>query len=358
MIRYLDKTEYKCTIPLWNEAFPKDSPSFVEYYYNTKIENSRILVKEDENGRILTMLHRNPYRVKVRGAVWNLDYIVGVATAEDARHQGNMRKVLNRTLRDMYDEGVPFTYLMPADEAIYTPFGFTFIFTQPVWEPVEESLLSLKKEPVQEKIYEETAQWINDWLSERYEVFALRDKAYMDVLLKELSSEKGSMAVLRDEKGNIQAAEAFWGSQNAVRRFFYGGKESMVRLIKKRRAIMARITNLETMVRPITVNEDCPCQTMTVFLKIKDQQIPENTGLWKWHLGTENSSLTRADGLQTEIEEENCFTSTEIWELSIPEITAWLFGAKSAEEVSGGENPPFWTEYIKVLNGVFLDEVV
>lgn len=61
-VRYLDSSEKKRCRSLWEEAFPEDSASFVDYYMEEKTKDNRILVLE-ENGRILSMLHRNPYEV-------------------------------------------------------------------------------------------------------------------------------------------------------------------------------------------------------------------------------------------------------------------------------------------------------
>lgn len=45
-----------------------------------------------------------------------------------------MREVLTRMMQDMYEEKMPFCFLMPADERIYLPFDFTYIFDQPHWK--------------------------------------------------------------------------------------------------------------------------------------------------------------------------------------------------------------------------------
>ena len=81
MIRYLGQEEYGKCLPLWQEAFPEDSQAFLGYYFNKKLPGSRVLVKEDGSGSILTMAHLNPYTVMVRRRRYRLSYIVGVATA-------------------------------------------------------------------------------------------------------------------------------------------------------------------------------------------------------------------------------------------------------------------------------------
>ena len=43
MIKYLKKEEKVLTKPLYKEAFFEDSDNFVEYYYNEKTKDNRIL---------------------------------------------------------------------------------------------------------------------------------------------------------------------------------------------------------------------------------------------------------------------------------------------------------------------------
>ena len=130
---YLNSSEKNSCRSLWEEAFPEDSAPFTDYYMEEKTKDNKILVLR-KNGRILSMLHRNPYEVYVRDRLWECDYIVGVATAREGRRRGYMRRLMNRALSDMRAEGMPFCFLMPAAEEIYLPFGFTFIFDQPEWE--------------------------------------------------------------------------------------------------------------------------------------------------------------------------------------------------------------------------------
>ena len=86
MIRYLEQEEKGRTKELWKEAFSEDSLSFVDYYYEEKMKDNRVLVFERE-GQIVSMLHRNPYRIWLRGAECSCDYLVGIATKafEDCR---------------------------------------------------------------------------------------------------------------------------------------------------------------------------------------------------------------------------------------------------------------------------------
>ena len=229
MIVYLTGDEKQCCRKLWEEAFPEDSREFGDYYFREKLKDNRILALVEEaeeeqlgiqeikarrtgetklSGNVQAMLHRNPYRLMVCGQQWQVDYLVGVATRKERRHRGYMRQLLLRMMDDMRRERMPFCFLMPADEAIYRPFGFTFIFRQPWFELTERgqglrterwipyrgeisSQVMEKKES--EKKLAVLSGWMNQWLANQYQVYAVRDEAYLSRLAKELASEEGKI---------------------------------------------------------------------------------------------------------------------------------------------------------------------
>ena len=72
MIRYLGQEEKGKSLFLWREAFLEDSDRFLRYYYGEKTKDNRILVNE-EGDRIVSMVHRNPYRLQVGDHVRDVD---------------------------------------------------------------------------------------------------------------------------------------------------------------------------------------------------------------------------------------------------------------------------------------------
>lgn len=122
-IRYLEQGERERSRALYEEVFVEDEEAFVDAYYRVKAADNEILTAV-KDGEIVSMLHRNPYTFRFRGSLVRADYLVAVATRGSFRHQGLMRALLTQALRDMERERQPFTFLMPADEAIYLPFDF------------------------------------------------------------------------------------------------------------------------------------------------------------------------------------------------------------------------------------------
>ncbi len=370
-VRYLEKEEFGRCRSLWEEAFPEDSRSFGDYYFSRKLPRSRVLVKEDAHGKMLTMAHLNPYLLRAGECRFQTDYIVGVATAADSRHQGHMRDVLIKMMEDMHRDKMPFCFLMPASPAIYEPFGFVYIYDQPVLRPDEAALSSFEWREIRlDEEPEKLARWMNGWLEKRYQVYAERDEDYMRLLQAELESEKGSVQGWFDERGELTALRAEWGLGKREQRFFYGKEDRYARLPQKGEgedvshpAIMARITNAAEIMKAVHVSEDCPCPSMEVALRIRDPQVKGNDGIWIWRLDRQGGRLDR-QGEGTEqaggclgSSTEDALVSTEILDISVEKLTAWLFGYRRLEDLLE-EEVPFWCDYIQTLQGVFLDEVV
>ena len=145
IIRKLEQSEHIATRKLWEEIFPEDTKAFLDYYYYIKAAKNQIYVVE-EDGRICSMLQLNPYRIRLEDKSFPSEYIVAVATKKEYRSRGYMRALLNTVLERMHSEKVPFTFLMPAAEAIYRPYDFRYIYDQCMQE-VKKDEVGKKQKP-------------------------------------------------------------------------------------------------------------------------------------------------------------------------------------------------------------------
>lgn len=203
LCRKLQPSEHIRTRELWEEIFTEDTPEFLDYYYSIKIKNNEIYVIEDD-GEIVSMLHLNPYEMRIGDKLFPTHYIVAVATKESYRKRGLMRQLLNYVLQLMTDRGEPFTFLMPADEAIYKPFGFEFVYKQK-----RENVHGKKREDSTLEVVEastEHCQMIADFsnqMLQEYDIVTWRDSGYYETLLLELASENGGILLAKRE-GKIE----------------------------------------------------------------------------------------------------------------------------------------------------------
>lgn len=256
-VRRLEQPEHIRTRALYEEVFSEDDEAFVDFYYSWKTRDNTIYVAEDEDG-IHAMVHLNPFSVFFRGEVRKLHYIVAVATQKEYRHQGLMRRLLQAAERELEGANEIFTFLMPASEQIYLPFGYRFFGWQRtgIWRaqsggagkyPVisesgerettgeayavqrndfgtENSSMegssgdsaktgSIKSggevicRPAAPQEYEELAQFANQILKAQYDIFIYRDASYYERLCAEQKCQGGEVMVLIRSEGQPEQSE-------------------------------------------------------------------------------------------------------------------------------------------------------
>lgn len=232
---YLSAEQKQWSRGLYEHAFLEDTEKFVDYYYTCKVRDNEILALR-EDGQIVSMLHLNPYRMIVNGYEVRSNYIVAVATHEDYRHRGFMRMLLEKALRDMAEQGMPFTFLMPVRESLYAPFDFVWICP---YTYLPERLIQMGMEEQ------------NRYLAARYQMFCRRDARYME------------------EKGAERLAEV----GEAVP--------------EKMPPYMARITDVCQMLRLAGSRTE-----RELYLYVKDPVIRKNQGYFQWKI-TKSGSMAR-----------------------------------------------------------------
>ena len=349
---YLPQEEKKETIPLWKACFPEDTDRYLDYYYQEKAKDNRILAKK-EDGKIITMLHRNPYKIHMRDKLWEADYIVAVATEENHRGRGHMREVLTKALRDMNLEGRPFTFLMPAAEAIYLPFDFRFVWKKPRLLLKRQAEETLEKVPVSgEADWEKAGQFMEKWLAERSQIYTFRDTAYVRRLLRELESEDGELYFLKGEGEEPLGLQGLTGREKKDQALLYA-REGLFEEKEGKTGIMARITALREFLPAFSLNVP---ESLTLNLEVEDKLIPENEGSFFWSLDEQGSSVELSQN------DREMQAAQRIWTLKtdIGDLASWLFGYEKPEELwpDMPEEMKKELEKIQTVHGIWLDEIV
>ena len=78
--------------------------------------------------KLRTMVHVNPYMLRIRGEEQLTPYLVGVATAPEARGQHAFGPLLATTFEVLRSEGFTFATLMPIYAGIYLPYEFAYCY--------------------------------------------------------------------------------------------------------------------------------------------------------------------------------------------------------------------------------------
>lgn len=339
---------------LYEEIFDEDSPTFVDYYFRVKAAENEIFVVENKKQEILATLHLNPYEMMFCGERVKTNYIVAVATRADCRHQGMMRSLLQASLQEMYRREETFTWLMPAAEAIYRPFGFRFIYeknkmtmtadvlqraeTDENWQIHSDQEVSgdIFCEEAKKEDLAELACFAEKQLSKLAEVYTVHDIAYFEQRMQEVGCEGGSLILIRKEKEicgyflALKKDREAWEIvvEDAVQKkafpavlHWFGASEEKCTFTafpqiweqyaqsENVPAIMGRIVHLERFVCCLKIKKEQEWK-----IRLTDSLIPENNGYFIIKTGIEGGSLIRVENLSEK--EKKMFCSMDIGQLT------------------------------------------
>lgn len=339
---------------LYEEIFDEDSPAFVDYYFRVKAAENEIFVVENEKQEILATLHLNPYEMMFCGEKVKTNYIVAVATRADCRHQGMMRSLLQASLQEMYRREETFTWLMPAAEAIYRPFGFRFIYeknkmtvtadvlqraeTDENWQIHSDQEVSgdIFCEEAKKEDLAELACFAEKQLSKLAEVYTVHDIAYFEQRMQEVGCEGGSLILIRKEKEicgyflALKKDREAWEIvvEDAVQKkafpavlHWFGASEEKCTFTafpqiweqyaqsENVPAIMGRIVHLERFVCCLKTKKE-----QEFKIRLTDSLIPENNGYFLIKTGAGGGTVTKAGNLSEK--KEKMFRSLDIGQLT------------------------------------------
>lgn len=367
-LRKLKKEEHQKTRKVWEHIFKEDTSEFLDYYYSVKTVENEIYVIEDGD-TVCAMLQLNPYRLQAGKQVVDGHYIVAVATDEKYRRQGFMAKLLKRAMSDMRDAGEPFTFLMPAAEAIYYPHGFRYIYRQKqgnisgcnACDGAWEINLAEKKD------CGVIADFVNGLLEEKYEVFAKRDSHYYEVLVDEQASENGGIALV-SEKGRLIGCFMYAkGEEYEIREplFLHGyeaafkyavytlakDEERQIKCLayggEEKPMIMAKILDIPQMFRCMEADKE-----ISLSLDIYDE--PEGEFSGRFFI----SGKEQLEAKEVSIKLEAASDESRIEQITIGMLTNLVFGCVDIEKQDLTESFKREWKKIKPLRKVFLNEIV
>lgn len=395
ILRKLDQSEHGKTRRLWEEVFAEDTSAFLDYYYYIKAKENEIYVIEEDGG-ICSMLQLNPYRLMVGGLEVPSAYIIAVSTRKPYRGRGYMGALLRASLNDMYEQKMPFTFLMPAAEAIYTPYDFRFIYDQDIGVAELPEAIQGKCVYTDASLWQagEIARFFNQNFAGRWQVHAVRDSEYYQTMIMEQQSEQGGVRLIKEgdslcgvyayaAEGSLEIREPLC-LPGYEKEFLYsvgeladlvrrdgrwtgeeqeehdGGQERGVKIYgcpeeikcidrEKKPTIMARIVCLPEFLKTLTVGVE---KEVDCSFAVIDPLIRQNSRVWR---------VTSIPG-ETELHVRETEDSEGV--LPIAELTRLLFGRMEVQDLKNCEGV-MMTEHLEEelakltrITSVFLNEVV
>lgn len=191
-IYYWNKKDNSQLYNLWFDIF-HDTKSFCDYYFSQKLVDNKILVLE-QNNEVASMIHLNPYTLSFNNINMKSNYIVGVATKECYRKKGFLKLLMTKSLNDMYNEKIAFTFLTTVDENIYLPYEFKFItscFEIKVTQIKNNLNLGIAPVDLNLTTLNDFIDYYNTKIPNNFDIYVVRDESYVKRLLKEMECENG-----------------------------------------------------------------------------------------------------------------------------------------------------------------------
>lgn len=355
---------------LYQEIFSEDSEAFVDYYYKYKAAENEIYGVVDERETLLSMLHLNPCQICLGGVAVSSQYIVAVATREDYRHQGLMSRLIHCSLRDMYEKKEPFTFLMPAAEAIYRPFDFRFIYRQCQYELKTSEYKSgteLSCRPATEQDLKELSVWAQRRLREDFCTYVMHTEPYFRQMLAEQASQQGQVMLITEAdricgyfftacEGGAEVREPiiekrylsrlpgilteYFGGDERIRVF--GGSTGVGEEdVRQTPMIMARVVHLAAFVKCLSAK-----RTVSFEIEIEDSLIKENRGVFRLTIDCKGGYLERLTDREA------------AWKMTAGEFTSLAFGSVSVQELHAPEAEARQWGLVNGFSPVMINEVV
>ncbi|MCC0761600.1 GNAT family N-acetyltransferase [Clostridioides sp. ES-S-0006-03] len=381
-IRYAKEEEIESIKEIWSYCF-NDSESFMKYYFNDKYKYENTVIALDE-GKIVSSLQLNQYKLSLNSKVYNTSYVVGVSTLPEGRGTGYMSKVIKFTLNELYKKGQLVSILMPIDYRLYRRFGYEHCYDQIEYTIKTDDLKTFKANG---KMIKANLSQIDD-LIKIDKVFlnevngnVLKDEHYYENLFKEIQSEDGHLYIHEDSEKDGYVIYFLQGDKMFVRELFYKNIDALKSMLKfiynhntqckivtiatpmidKIRFIldnpkdceikikpfmMGRVINVKQFIEDIDIDKDI---NGSIKLYIEDKYIEENNGLFKISIQNKKVMLEKLNKEYTD-ELQECFDI----KLDINALTQLAFSYIDIEEALLLNNiKGISKKTIEILNCIF-----
>lgn len=264
-IRYAKPIDKDQVVSVWNYCF-EDGEDFVKYYFeNVYDENNNIII--EENDEVLSALQLNKYTIDLRDNKYDVSYVVGVSSKPEVRGLGYMKHLMTYTLEELYKNGEIVSLLMAIDYRLYKRYGFDHCYDQIQYNLRTDELLGFRLSSKLRKATFEDAETLSRIYTKAMESlngYAVRDEAYFNRFIKEVSSESGYIYI--DEENNSYIAYYIQGDTFFVRELIYNNISSL-------KSMLAYIYNHNTQCKKTVINAPVDDKIKLIIANLKTCEI-------------------------------------------------------------------------------------
>lgn len=326
-----DKNE---VMTIWSYCF-SDPKEYTDYYFKSRYKSENTILAKD-SGCVASALQLNPYSISLGGKWYDTSYIVGVSTLPQYRGLGIVRKLFAFAFNELLKRDELVSVLMPIDYSIYRKFGYEAVCEQYLYE-LDIDMLSGFKPVRRFRMAGRTKKELIE-LSDIYagftngkNLFTLRDASYYEMLLDEVSLDKGGIVLSDDGSGpdgymvyaiegdSMMIREIVYNNIDALKSmlgYAYSHKTQVSKVIVQTfkddyiYRLLPNIRNIKLSLKPFlmgrvinlkgyleSIHSEKPF--VTFVLEVRDEMLPVNSGRFKVSQAPDGSvSIEDADSVE------------------------------------------------------------
>ena len=236
---------------IWKTCFPKEDPRYIEYYFKNiyKPENCYVNIID---GKIVSVLMRNPHALMFNGRVLQASMLVGAATLPEYRNKGCMHELMEVVI-DACEHSELITLIQSEEPELYEQYGFRTIYNRADYTVERKDVKRITNfgcayEPTPIDLLKVYSAFIR-----RFNGFYARDLEYFIKYKKEITAVGGKIVAYYDGKNQIRGYAVMipQGNELRVEEIIYLDSMSLVKLcnaaLQERRVVHLLVSEAENL---------------------------------------------------------------------------------------------------------------
>lgn len=203
MISYANVVQTKEIQRMWNQCFPQESESYIDYFFKNRYSPENTFVFTGD-GRVQASLQRYSHEMMMYGRILQTSMIVGVATLEEYRNQGKMKALMEVAL-DHAEHQELITLIQAYEPEHYEKIGFETVYYRREWSIHRDQLKKMSNEGCSYEVDSAEMLVLYAEFVKHFNGYYIRDLAYFDQLKKEVEAQHGKIIAYYNDEGYLEA---------------------------------------------------------------------------------------------------------------------------------------------------------
>lgn len=196
MIREAEIEDKREIFELWKASYPNQNLNYLTFYFRALFDQGTTLIQEQDD-RIISSIQLNEHILSFQNRMLSMSYLLGISTLPDYRRRGHMRCLMEAALDEASHRHL-ITLIKAFNPKLYAPYGFDTVYVHKTYLIRPQDLMKVSTIHTQREASAPALLHAYQRFTSRFDGFYVRDKAYFEYLLEELTLKEKQLIVYRD----------------------------------------------------------------------------------------------------------------------------------------------------------------